>query len=376
MPRLSATCCCLLFALPALVFAEEKTTDKAPVPEKADFPKDTIVSAYLNVPHDAGKNIVWCSTIQLAWDALGQELCGGPVRLEGTPQMEVELNKGQASKEDLDAESYLVRAGPATKEFIEKLNGDLKQKFGADAPAPVQFPWAVESPVFAYAYLFKKLLFGTPFLKRDALAWQAQNGRGTKVRSFGTGGKGEASGQVRVLDYVGRGNFVLALQTKSQADRLIVAVVAPAKTLEQTLAAVRERVAHAKGAALLDDDIFQMPNIAMDLNRNYEEVMHRHVLNLKDKVNTKEKGDSIVAAYQTVRFRLDDRGVELKSEAGIGWAAADEPEPRWLVFDRPFLLYLERVGAKAPYFALWVENPELLEKPDPASKPAEGGTAK
>jgi len=30
------------------------------------------------------------------------------------------------------------------------------------------------------------------------------------------------------------------------------------------------------------------------------------------------------------------------------------------VFDRPFLILLQRTDAKTPYFALWVDNVELL----------------
>jgi len=31
-----------------------------------------------------------------------------------------------------------------------------------------------------------------------------------------------------------------------------------------------------------------------------------------------------------------------------------------MVFDKPFLVLLKRVGAKTPYLALWVDNSELL----------------
>jgi hypothetical protein len=33
-----------------------------------------------------------------------------------------------------------------------------------------------------------------------------------------------------------------------------------------------------------------------------------------------------------------------------------------MVFDKPYLLMLERDEADVPYFALWVGNPELLVK--------------
>jgi len=63
-------------------------------------------------------------------------------------------------------------------------------------------------------------------------------------------------------------------------------------------------------------------------------------------------------ALQNIRFRLDERGAILKSEAAM--AACLPNEPRQFIFDKPFLILLERHDAAQPYFALWVDNPELL----------------
>ena len=50
------------------------------------------------------------------------------------------------------------------------------------------------------------------------------------------------------------------------------------------------------------------------------------------------------------------------------------PEARSIVFDRPFLLYMERSGAANPYLVIWFENPELFVKSDakPSSDPPRG----
>ena len=68
----------------------------------------------------------------------------------------------------------------------------------------------------------------------------------------------------------------------------------------------------------------------------------------------------IVLAMQSIRFRLDENGAVLKSEAAV--KVADKPlkKPRQLIFDKPFLILLERHGAEQAYIALWVDNPELL----------------
>ena len=60
---------------------------------------------------------------------------------------------------------------------------------------------------------------------------------------------------------------------------------------------------------------------------------------------------------------MDEKGVKLRSEAhmAIGCAMEVPPQPQHImIFDRPFLVLLKRAGAKTPYFAMWVDNPELL----------------
>jgi hypothetical protein len=71
----------------------------------------------------------------------------------------------------------------------------------------------------------------------------------------------------------------------------------------------------------------------------------------------------LLMALQIIRFQMDEVGVRLKSEAVMhfGCSAEYRPKPQHvMIFDKPFLLMLSRAGAKQPYFAVWVENAELL----------------
>lgn len=74
----------------------------------------------------------------------------------------------------------------------------------------------------------------------------------------------------------------------------------------------------------------------------------------------------ILEALQNIRFQLDEQGVRLKSESsiamGCGKSSRPRDEPYVLVFDKPFLMLLQRSDAIAPYFALWVAHPEVLVK--------------
>ncbi len=71
----------------------------------------------------------------------------------------------------------------------------------------------------------------------------------------------------------------------------------------------------------------------------------------------------LLSAAQNTVFEMNEKGVELKSEAhmAFGCAAEEEPVPKHkMIFDKPFLILMQRREARVPYFALWVDNPEVL----------------
>jgi hypothetical protein len=59
-----------------------------------------------------------------------------------------------------------------------------------------------------------------------------------------------------------------------------------------------------------------------------------------------------------IRFRLDRSGAELTSEAMAACYAITTD----YIFDRPFVIYIKKRGGTTPFFAMYVENAELLSK--------------
>ena len=98
-----------------------------------------------------------------------------------------------------------------------------------------------------------------------------------------------------------------------------------------------------------------VPVVDFDRAREYTE-LYGHTIHA---ANKELDGLPIIFAKQSIRFRLDERGAVLRSEAGIGMGGGIAQ--RHLIFDKPFLILLERKDANNPYFALWVGNAELLQ---------------
>lgn len=109
-------------------------------------------------------------------------------------------------------------------------------------------------------------------------------------------------------------------------------------------------------------DVLKIPKMNYDIYRSYSELIGKK-LNVQ---NPEIAQDLLVlSAGQSIRFQMDEEGVKLKSESqmSFGCSASVEPIPQHImIFDKPFLLLLKNRNSDIPYFAMWINNPELLMK--------------
>ena len=324
--------------------------------------KQTIVSPHLEAEITNGNNVLWCGTFQLAWNE-ACALTGGDLQFKPDHPMVAALNKHSFTKESIDESSHVAMAG-FVKDSIhekiqravnEKFHGSFKSRFTPDkklAPRPQDF--------VAYSCLYKNLNFPVSFERLD----ESLTFAGIKVRAFGVGphqaSQDSMYSQVLVLDYQNEDDFVIELKTKSDGDRLLLAKVQPKGSLGDTAANVRERIARGNIASATNNDLLIIPRIKFDLTRKYSEI---EGLGLISPGTNMAKDLRLISAVQNTLFEMNEKGVELKSEAKMSFGCGKSSEPvskHVMIFDKPFLILLERTGAKAPYFALWIDNPELL----------------
>jgi hypothetical protein len=307
--------------------------------------RGTVVTPHLECAITGDKNVLWCATFQIAWNELC-DLLGGPVQCPAAQEMADALNKKAVTRADVDEASCVAMAGYPTggpDDILDRIAAALKDKF-AGAASPELLPSRQSVPRdawIAYAYLFKQLPFEWAFerMRRWRLTFA-----GRRVESFGIyqlysaqANEVKAAGQVLIHDYRDGDDFIIEVKTRSRADRLILAKIQPAGTLSATILAIQQRLASSTPHNMMEMSSLLVPVLDFDVVQNYREL------------------SAIGTAIQQIRFRLDETGAVLKSEAVAVKARSEE-----LIFDKPFLVMIQKGGSQNPYFALWVANAELL----------------
>jgi len=323
----------------------------------------TLVTPHMEAPITAGKTVLYCSTLQLAWNELKQTIVKEDVHLQNEPPMVPLLNKSLSTQADISDKDYVAMAGFGRDGILSRINEALRAKFKGQAPTVSANPGP--NDFLAYAYLSKDLQFEKEFEKLDAPIYFAVNRQTVQVRAFGLkeydlAKQQDIGKQVSVYDYKDDSDFVLRFASLSANDDIVLARVKPAATLLQTIQSVQARIAKNSPDSLKDKEVLAVPIFDFDMTRDYSELTGKLL------TNQGFENSLIVQATQTIRFRLNQQGALLKSGAimfGVG--AAPPPKVRHFVFDQPFLLYLQEKTGQYPYFAVWVDNPELMIKKPP-----------
>ena len=344
----------LLMAVSNCLAEEEK-----PKQVESDQLSQTVITSYVQSDIVEGKNLMYCSTFQIAWDVLSDDIIKEPLRLNGNPLMAQMLNERLTGKEDISEDCYLAMAGLNKDGIVEKIKQALKEKFNEEPGLDISL--RQPDDILAYAFLLKDLKFAKEFEGLDQPIYFRDK---TSVKAFGIeqyafDEKRRSLGeQVSILDYQNDDDFIISLKSVSPKDEIILAKIVPQKTMLETMDSVFNRISSARPSVMAKDETLRIPKLDFDVLHSYTELSGRAVLN---------KGFEkyfISKAIQSIRFRLNEKGALLRSEAAIEIAmgiSRDIPKrPRLFIFDKPFLICLKEKGAKYPYFSMWVDNAELL----------------
>jgi hypothetical protein len=332
---------------------------------KADVSKlkDTQLAAHPDTPLAENKNVLWCDTLQLAWnEAIG--LVGEKLKFANQPPVVDLLNREDFTDADLAAGSYVAMADFERNNVEDEIRAALEKTFnGAASPEliPPKPPHPGPDDFVAYAYLYKNLAFADPFADNDPLTFGAQ-----QVANFGFTKNldripGDVFGQVSIYDYQSENDFIIKLKTKSPDDELILAKIAPGPTFQETITRTLKRISQNKPEFVnKETDQLSIPKLNFDLRGDFPEL---EGLILEPSPSAHVRTLILSKAQQLIRFQLNENGAVLKSEATIAMAASavmEPPKPHIMIFDRPFLILMKQAKSDQPYFALWVGNASLL----------------
>ena len=345
--------------------------------------KQTSVVATLDCPTPEHKNIIWCSTFQIAWDKFKNNIIGEPIQLIGVEDLDDRLNKNEFSPDNLEAESFYAVAGFVKDGAIEQIQKEMAKRFPME-PAP-EFDIRYKTlPVAAAAYAFLSVNAGFkyPFYSNNRkFTFHNSNGTLTDVTSFRdravvpNPNAKNVREQVEVLYYEygqqdSPDTFAVDLCKYTDPYQVVLARMTLRQTLGETLSEVQKKISDFKIDPNYDIlrklrpiDSLIVPDVLYKLTYHFTELEDKRFANPK----WRARDYFIFEAMQMVDFSLSRTGVILKSEARMGAAGSAPPprieQPRHFYFDRPFLIYVKKRGPDySPFFVMWVDNAELLEK--------------
>ncbi|MBN1361660.1 MAG: hypothetical protein JW993_13770 [Sedimentisphaerales bacterium] len=329
----------------------------------------TVIVPTLDTPRPRGKNVIWCSSFQLAWNEIRDNVIGAPLQVLGAEEVARRLNEAQQSVADLEPDSYYAKGGWIEDGIIDTIEKEMAARFPSHE-LPDFNDCNDPAGILAYSYLVANVPFKYPFRQLDdGLTFADSQGTETQVGGFGLwegfmSQYKEMREQIEVLYLRSEDpnypwpakEYALDLCRHSRPYQVVVAMVEPKDSLGETLAYIEhgitefERWAYYKWVRFLrEGQELRVPEMFWRIDHRYTDLIGKVVANM---------GMPIVEARQAIEFRLDRSGAMLESEALIAMSAAGEN----FLFDRPFLVYMKKRGADQPFFVMWVDNAELLTR--------------
>ncbi len=323
----------------------------------------SVIVPTLDAPIPQGKSAIWCGSFQLAWNELRNMVVREPIVLTGAEEVAGRLNESTFTRNDLADGEYYAAAGLVKDGIVDRIHNEMRSRF-PDWRIP---DFGDGNVAVAYACLQGKIQFPLPYFE-DELHFANSSGQWTRVKAFGLRHKDfnkmrELRQQIAVLftgvPFEQPSEFALDLCVSSNPDQIVVARVPRRETLAATLKYVQNRIAEASKKSErrppfgLGDELL-VPTMHWRIDHDFEELMGPD----KRFENAALKGLYVHRACQTVQFKLDRSGADLKSDAGI----MAKSQTRQFILDGPYLIYMQKRGAANPFFVMWVDNAELMVK--------------
>jgi len=321
--------------------------------------RDKINNAKLNANFtgsigNVNGNQVWVGTFNLVWNELMEELGGNVEFEEGNSDLANELNKRTFTKEMLNEDSYYIKSDYVSKDLKQRIETDLKNKFNTESKVLDRIDWNSKDEYLLYAMLRKEFTFEYPFVEKKANVFGDSV---EKVKYFGLEAfsMDECFEQIEVLFYNSSEDFAIKIETV-EGEEVILYRTSNVDNFEDTYTHMTQQAEEYTGRRemIREKDELTVPFVKVNAEINYDELCNKIIKGTEQAF--------IKQAVQVVDFELNNYGGNITSEAFIDiYMCISDEEPRYFNFTDDFVLYLKEETSEKPYFALFVNDTEVLQ---------------
>jgi hypothetical protein len=327
----------ILFVIALTIFFGCKKEREFPEVKNLSEYKNTDFNPTLEHKITKDKNHVYCATLLFAWDEVKNQINAPLIISDQYGDLKL-LNQSTSYKNVLNKNEYDV-------------SGEIEEnRIKATAIFKKSLPFEIKLQKFN-----NKLVFN-----------------GQKVESFGVTGFDdyELLKNVKIAYYKDDNNFIIKLVPKDAEHEIILF------KSERDFNSIAEMTLEINKLIEIGKEEKKNNKINWKYQYNYEDIVVIPKFNFNIQTNfkniegnkfTTEKSNFVIEeVWQRTAFILDESGAEIESEAimeaSVEELAEDfeEPKPKKMIFDKPFLVLLKRTNIKNPYFALWTTNTELM----------------
>ena len=295
---------------------------------------------------------VWVGTFQIVWNDLMDRIVHLPIRFpEGTTQIAHELNQQTFTVDDLSENCYYQYAGRVKRSTKDKIIKAIAKKFNEKSDILDKMDLTPSKrKLLVYAMLKKDFNFLREFDKLGT----SKFGEGQNAEYFGINqnSNDDLRKGVKVLFYNNPYDYAVMLDTEGK-DEVYLYKTETTKPFIYVYADMLKKQEFFSGDSEFNkNDALKVPNLKFFEEKSFDELTNKRI-----------KGTQITIdkALETVKFEMNNKGVELKSEAAIMMTMTSlgpNPmlNPRYFYFNDTFVLFLKEKGKNQPYFALRVHN--------------------
>lgn len=292
---------------------------------------------------------VWVGTFQLVWNDFMDKIAFNQIKFPaGTPVIVNELNRQDFTEEDISSRSYYKYLGNIQKNTKKVIAKAIKRKFNETSDILDQLDLTPSKQRFiVYAMLKKDFKFVVPFDKLGKAPF-----RNMEAEYFGISkdSRKELDNGVEVLFYDNPSDFAVKIDTEGD-DEVYLYKTSNTKTFNYIYEdMLKKESAYQGNKKFAEVDELKIPNLNFFEEKIFEEICGNRV-----------KGTNLIIdeAIESIRFNMNNAGVELKSESSIlakTTALFPIEEARLFYFNDTFVIFLKEKEKTKPYFALRVHD--------------------